>query len=140
MTQPILLIEDNMHDVVLIKEALSECPFPGGLAIVSDGEAALDYLRSDRPKPSIILLDLNLPRMSGLELLIELKQDPNLKVIPVIVLTNSRSEDDVISAYAAYCNAYVRKPLGYEKLLDVISSTKLFWLDSATLPNTKGQD
>lgn len=130
----ILLVEDNSRDANLVKEALKDSHIDHVLEVVSDGEAAMQLLYSAEFRPHIILLDLNLPKKPGIEVLKEIKRDSSLRPIPVIVLTNSRSEDDVVLAYASHCNAYVRKPLGFEGLLDTINRIGLFWFASATLP------
>jgi CheY-like chemotaxis protein len=130
----ILLVEDNSRDAKLVKEALKDSLLDHVLHVVSDGEAALRLLYSAEFRPHIILLDLNLPKKTGIEVLKEIKRDSSLRPIPVIVLTNSRSEDDVVLAYASYCNAYVRKPLGFDGLLDTINRIGQFWFVSATLP------
>jgi CheY-like chemotaxis protein len=130
----ILLVEDNSRDATLIKEAFKEALVDRVVEVVTDGEAALQVLYSAEFKPNLILLDLNLPKKSGLEVLKEIKRDPSLRAIPIIVLTNSRSEDDVVLAYASHCNAYVRKPLGYDRLLETLGSLGKFWLEVVTLP------
>jgi len=134
MSTNILLVEDNSRDATLIKEALKDSRIDHVVEVVTDGEAALQMLYSAEFKPNLILLDLNLPKKSGLEVLKEIKKDSSLRPIPVIVMTNSRSEDDVILAYASHCNAYVRKPLGYDGLLETLTGLGKFWFEIATLP------
>lgn len=130
----ILLVEDNSRDALLVREALKDSKIEHVLEVATDGEAAMQVLYSAEFRPHIILLDLNLPKKTGIEVLKEIKRDSSLRPIPVIVLTNSRSEDDVVLAYASHCNAYVRKPLGFDDLLDTISRIGHFWFTSATLP------
>ncbi len=130
----ILLVEDNRLDAALIQEALKEQPVSYVVQHASDGEAALKILYAAEVKPQLVLLDLNLPRKTGLEVLKEVKKDSTLRPIPVVVLTNSRSEDDVVLAYASYCNAYVRKPVGYSNLCLTLNRLGQFWCECATLP------
>jgi chemotaxis family two-component system response regulator Rcp1 len=131
----ILLVEDNPRDALLIEEALKDTKFPHVLRVATDGDEALQLLYSAEFRPHFILLDLNLPRKSGIEVLREIKKDPSFRPIPVLILTNSRSEDDVILAYASYCNAYIRKPLGYDDLLETMTSIGQFWAKTSTLPS-----
>jgi len=130
----ILLVEDSHSDVELIKEALKETGFSYRLHLASNGEEALAFLARSNDRPHLILLDLNLPKVSGIEVLKTLKQDPVLKVIPIIILTNSTSQDDLMECYEQYANAYVRKPIGYDRLSEVIRNTWRFWVDHAVLP------
>ena len=138
MTTSILLVEDNLTDAELITEAFKELEdqFPHHIDLISDGEEALALLQQMPKKPHLVLLDLNLPRKSGLEILHELRHDPDpaLSLLPVIVLSNSQSRNDVSQAYASRCNAYIRKPLGFPKLAKVIRRTASFWFQCATLP------
>ncbi len=136
----ILLVEDNRRDAHLVREALKDSCIDHVLEVVTDGDAAMQLLYSAEFRPHIILLDLNLPKKTGIEVLKEIKRDSSLRPIPVIVLTNSRSEDDVVLAYASYCNAYVRKPLGFDGLLDTINRIGQFWFVSATLPQNATAD
>jgi len=134
----ILLVEDNSRDVILVKEALKDAEKVSDLQFIVevavDGEQALQILYSAEFRPNLILLDLNIPKKHGIEVLKEIKRDSCLRPIPVIVLTNSRSEDDVVLAYASYCNAYVRKPLGFDGLFESLSRIGEFWFQTATLP------
>jgi len=135
----ILLVEDNPGDVRLIMEALGEGKMINHLTVAQDGVQALDLLRGvpPRQKPAhfeLILLDLNLPRKNGREVLLELKHDPNLKHIPVIVFTSSEAEEDIRAAYAAHANCYVTKPVGFEQFMRAIRSMEDFWLTVARLP------
>lgn len=130
----ILLVEDNRRDATLIEEALKESELAFNLQVATDGEAALQVLYTAEFRPHIVLLDLNLPKKSGLDVLKEIKKDSVLRPLPVIILTNSRSDDDVGLAYASHCNAYVRKPLGFDGLIQTINSIEQFWFSCATLP------
>ena len=130
----ILLVEDNSRDALLVNEALKETGIPYTLKVVTDGEEALLLLQSGY-RPDLIFLDLNLPKVSGLEVLYDLKADIDLCFIPVIVLTNSLSERDVIAAYFGHCNAYIRKPLGFEAIINMVDQVTKFWFGTVTLPN-----
>lgn len=140
MSLNILLVEDNSRDALLIKEALRECSPDYVIEVASDGELALQMLYAAEFRPQLILLDLNLPKRSGLDVLKEIKRDSSLRPIPVIIFTNSASEDDVVLAYASYCNAYVRKQVGYEALLETLDRLGKFWFMSATLPRQASVD
>jgi len=131
----ILLVEDNQTDVELITEALKDSLEGYTLTVASNGEDAIDSLLGSDPLPQLILLDLNLPKLGGLDVLNEIKNDPALRTIPVIVLTNSLAETDVYQAYQRHANAYVRKPLGFDALVEAISATGKFWFDIVTLPD-----
>jgi len=136
----ILLIEDNPGDVRLTREMLKECTVPNTLAAVSDGLEAISYLRrqgkyDNASRPDLILLDLNLPRMDGREVLAELKKDPELKSIPVVVLTSSQAETDVLATYRLHANCYVTKPVGLSQFGHVVQSIEQFWLATARLPS-----
>lgn len=135
----ILLVEDSPDDALLMREALKEAKVANALHVVEDGEAALDYAHrrrawTDAPRPDLILLDLNIPRKDGREVLAELKQDPALKSIPVVILTTSASEEDVARAYEHHANAYVRKPVGLDRFIEIINAIDHFWLGIVTLP------
>lgn len=135
----ILLVEDSPEDVLFTEEALKEAKVANELHVVEDGEQALDYVNrrgshADALRPDLIILDLNLPKMDGREVLAELKGDPDLKRIPVVVLTMSASEEDVIRAYDQHANAYVRKPIGLDRFVEVVRSIDEFWLGIVTLP------
>ena len=136
----ILLVEDDPDDVLLITEVLRETRIPSDLHVAMDGEAAMDFfhrheLFADAPVPDLVLLDLNLPKKDGRQVLTEIKADPVLRRIPVIVLTTSAAERDVRQAYDKHVNAYVRKPVGYVALLDVVRSIQDFWIGAALLPS-----
>lgn len=136
----ILLVEDNPGDVRLTLEALKEARVLNHLSVVNDGAAAMDYLRraapyTDATRPDIILLDLNLPKKDGREVLGEIKQDPALRAIPVVVLTTSRAADDIVSAYQLHANCYIAKPIDFREFLGVVKSIEDFWLTIARLPS-----
>jgi len=135
----ILLVEDNPGDVRLTIEALKEAKVHNRLSVVSDGVEALAFLRNegpyaDAPRPDLILLDLNLPRKDGREVLAEVKSDPDLKLIPVVVLTTSRAEKDLFQAYESHANCYITKPVDFQQFLTVIKSIEDFWLSIVKLP------
>ena len=135
----ILLVEDNPGDVRLTKEALKEGKVYSNLHTVKDGVEAMEFLRKqgrykEVPRPDIILLDLNLPRKDGREVLEEIKSDDALKRIPVVVLTTSKAEEDVLRTYNLHANCYVTKPVDLEKFIVVVRSIDVFWLTVVTLP------
>lgn len=130
----ILLIEDSRVDAQLVAEALKDAGILHRLDLVSDGEEALRHLRERERRPDLVLLDLNLPKVHGLEVLKAIKADPLLRVIPVIVLTNSTAPDDVAACYANFANAYIRKPIGFDGLTATISITGQFWFKTVVLP------
>jgi CheY-like chemotaxis protein len=135
----ILLVEDNPGDVRLTKEALKEGKVMNVLNTVGDGEEALGYLRRQGPyaqatRPDLILLDLNLPRKSGREVLEEIKEDPELKRIPVVILTVSEAEQDIIKSYNLHANCYITKPVNLEQFIEVVKSIEDFWLTVVMLP------
>jgi CheY-like chemotaxis protein len=135
----ILLVEDNAPDVRLTKEALKEGKVRNNLAVVSDGVEALDYLYrrgsyADVTRPDIILLDLNLPRKDGREVLAEIKADPSLRRIPIVVLTTSSAEEDVIKTYDLHVNCYITKPVDMEQFVSVVKAIDSFWFEVVRLP------
>ena len=135
----ILLVEDSPSDTELTIEALSEAKVANHLCAVQDGVQALAFLRREgeyarAPRPDLILLDLNLPRKDGREVLAELKADADLKTIPVVVLTSSSADEDVLRAYQLQCNCYVTKPVVFKDFLKVVRSIENFWLAVVTLP------
>lgn len=132
----ILLVEDNPTDVMMTREAFEENNISRRLHAVEDGMQALDYLEAADTLPSLILLDLNLPRMSGRELLGKLKTHERFKSIPVVVLTTSNANDDVSNAYALHANSYITKPVDFTKFVEIIRSLDEFWFWHATLPGT----
>jgi CheY-like chemotaxis protein len=146
MTDPVLgepiellLVEDNPGDVELTREALAEARVRNHLAVVSDGDEALRFLRREgahagAPRPDLILLDLNLPRVDGREVLAAIKGDPDLRRIPVVVLTTSEAERDIVEAYQLHANAYIVKPVDLDQFLGVVRSIESFWLAVVKLP------
>ena len=135
----ILLVEDNPGDVRLTREAFNEAKVSNRLDVVSDGVEALNYLRrrggyANAPRPDLILLDLNLPKKDGREVLAEIKVDPELRKIPVVVLTTSRAEEDIIRSYDLHANCYITKPVDFSKFINVIKSVEDFWLTVVKLP------
>ena len=139
-TARVLLVEDNEADVRLTREALREAGDTVRLSSVADGEQALAFLRrlegyADAPRPDIMLLDLNLPRKNGLEVLEEMRSDPDLVALPVIMLTSSRASSDVTACYSRGANAYVVKPLELDEFMDLIGAIRSFWLGVARLPS-----
>ena len=133
----VLLVEDNPGDVRLTQEALKESTFPVHLNVARDGVEALEYLRNpdSGPRPDLILLDLNLPRKNGREVLSEIKADPDLRRIPVLVMTTSRAEQDIQKAYALNANCYITKPMDLDDFLRTVRSIEDFWMRTATLPH-----
>ncbi|MCX4776073.1 response regulator [Streptomyces sp. NBC_01264] len=130
----VLLVEDDIADAMLIEEALSERG-ARNLVQATDGVAALEHLRDpDSPRPDLIVLDLNMPRMNGRDLLRILKNDADLQTIPVVVLTTSSAPDDVVGAYTSHANAYVTKPVNLEEFEQAVQSIDSFYLDTATRP------
>ncbi len=125
---PILLVEDDAVDAMAIKRALKEVEAPGELKIVGNGEEALDYLRDNSNEmPGIILTDLNMPRMNGIELIRELKNDDALKRIPVIVLTTSKEEQDRIESFNLSAAGYMIKPIDHHQFVDVVKTINMYW-------------
>ena len=135
----ILLVEDNPGDVRLTIEALAEGKVRNHISVASDGVAALSFLRdegaaSGAPRPDLILLDLNLPRKDGREVLAEIKDDPQLHQIPVVILTTSSAEEDIVKSYNLNANCYVTKPVDLTQFLSVVRSIEGFWLSVVKLP------
>jgi len=135
----ILLVEDNPGDVRLTTEALKENKFRNRLSVVGDGVEAMAFLRreetySKAPRPDLILLDLNLPKKDGREVLAEIKADDELKRIPVVILTTSKAEEDIIRTYNFHANCYVTKPVELDQFIAVVKSIKHFWLSIVKLP------
>jgi CheY-like chemotaxis protein len=134
-----LLVEDNAGDVRLTREALNEAKVRNNLNVVGDGVEALTFLRRQgqyggAARPDIILLDLNLPRMDGRQVLAEVKADPALRRIPVVILTTSKAEEDIIRTYDLHANCYVTKPVDFEQFVKVVQSIEDFWLEIVRLP------
>jgi chemotaxis family two-component system response regulator Rcp1 len=136
----ILLVEDNPGDVRLTVEALKEGKVRNQLHIAKDGMEAMDFLHrrgnySDVPRPDLILLDLNLPKKDGHEVLAEIKEDPELKRIPVVVLTGSKAGDDILKTYNRHANCYITKPVDWDQFITVVKSINDFWLTIVKLPS-----
>ncbi|HEX3517795.1 MAG TPA: response regulator [Solirubrobacteraceae bacterium] len=139
----VLLVEDDPGDVLLIREAFAEHKVGNVLSTVSDGVEAMRYIRgegeyADRGRPDLVLLDLNLPRKSGVEVLAEIKGDPDLSMIPVVVLTTSESEEDVIRSYRMHANAYITKPVDFERFKEVVHQIDEFFVGIVRLPPRPG--
>jgi CheY-like chemotaxis protein len=136
----VLLVEDDAGDVLMTREAFEFHKIRNRLHVVTDGEQALQFVHqsgpfADAPRPGLILLDVNLPRLSGLEVLSELKRDPELAVIPVVMLTTSRAEEDVLRSYKLHANAYVSKPVDFEHFIEAIRQIGNFFLTLVKLPH-----
>ena len=135
----ILLVEDNPGDVRLTKEALKDCKMRNTLYVVEDGEEALSFLYkegkyTDAPHPDLILLDLNLPKKNGKEVLYEIKEDPRLKRIPVVILTTSKAEEDILKTYDLHANCYITKPVDFDQFISVVRKIEDFWFTIVKLP------
>jgi len=135
----ILLVEDNPGDVRLVREALAEGTLAHKLNVVGDGDQALDYLRrigryAEAERPDLVLLDLNLPRKSGREVLVDIKNDPELKRIPVVILSTSQADEDVMRTYEGHANCYITKPADFEQFSRIIRMIEDFWLNIVVLP------
>jgi two-component system, chemotaxis family, response regulator Rcp1 len=138
----LLLVEDSEPDVRLTMEALCEAKVKNRLWVVEDGVEAMAFLRrqgdhADAPRPDLILLDLNLPRKDGREVLREIKSDDSLKRIPVVILTTSKSEEDVLRAYDLHANCYITKPVDFNRFMEVVKSIEDFWLTVVKLPDER---
>lgn len=135
----ILLVEDNPTDLLLTRAALEEAKIANHLHIAQDGVEALKFLRGEgeyagKPRPDLVLLDLNLPRKDGREVLAEIKADESLRLIPTVVLSTSKAEEDVLRAYGLHANCYVTKPVDFEAFTAVVRSIESFWFAVVTLP------
>ena len=135
----VLLVEDDQGDILMTREAFEHYKIRNKLHVVTDGDQALQFLRqsgeyADAPRPGLILLDLNLPRRDGLEVLAELKEDPSLRVIPVVILTTSQAEEDILRSYSLHANAYVSKPVDFERFIEVIRQIDTFFVTVVKLP------
>ena len=135
----VLLIEDEAGDIEVIKTSFESNRRPTHVSVVRDGASAINYLRkqdsyADAKRPDLILLDLNLPKKDGRELLDTIKQDPIFKIIPVIVITGSDEDRDIVMSYMLHANAYIVKPMEYDKFIDTLRAIQNFWLNSVTLP------
>ncbi|HMD95111.1 MAG TPA: response regulator [Trebonia sp.] len=135
----VLLVEDDEGDVLMTREAFEYHKIRNMLHVVTDGEQALQFVRregpfADAPRPGLILLDVNLPRLSGLEVLAELKKDPDLLVIPVVMLTTSQAEEDILRSYQLHANAYVSKPVDFDHFIAAIRQIDDFFMALVRLP------
>jgi CheY-like chemotaxis protein len=135
----VLLVEDDEGDILMTREAFEHHKIRNPLHVVTDGEQALQFLRrtgayADASRPGLILLDVNLPRRNGLEVLADLKQDPDLLSIPVVMLTTSKAEEDILRSYELHANAYVSKPVDFEHFVDAIRQIDDFFLTLVQLP------
>jgi CheY-like chemotaxis protein len=135
----VLLVEDDPGDVLLIREAFEDHKVGNMLSVVSDGVEAMRYVRgegehADAARPDLILLDLNLPRKSGIEVLDEIKNDPRLATIPVVVLTTSEAEEDILGAYKLHANAYITKPVDFEQFSQIVHKIDDFFIGLVKLP------
>lgn len=138
----ILLVEDNAMDVLITREALKDARMRNRLSVVENGEEAMDFLRhrgkyADEPLPDLILLDLNLPKKDGREVLEEVKADPVLKHIPIVVLTSSEAKEDILKSYRLHCNCFITKPVDLEQFTSVVRSIEGFWFAIVTLPHNE---
>jgi CheY-like chemotaxis protein len=137
--KPVLLVDDDEGDALMTREAFEFYQIRNALYVVTNGEQALQFVRqtgpfADAPRPGLILLDVNLPRVDGLEVLAELKRDPDLRVIPVVMLTTSRAEEDILRSYKLHANAYVSKPVDFEHFITAIRQIDHFFLTLVQLP------
>lgn len=138
----ILIVDDNSTDLMIMREALSDTRLNATLHVANNGEAAMKFLRrvgehAKAPRPDLILLDLNMPRKNGHEVLTEIKNDRGLLRIPVVILTTSQAEEDISRAYAAHANCYIRKPVDFESFEKVMEIIEQFWFNTVTLPAPK---
>ncbi len=134
----ILIVEDSPADVRLIREALKGAAVPVQITVAKDGIEAMDYLHESEGKvsrPDLVLLDLNMPRKNGREVLAEVKASPNLKRIPVLVMTSSRADEDIDQAYELNANCYITKPYDFQEYVDVVRAIEHFWFLTASLPD-----
>ncbi len=135
----VLLVEDDPGDVLMTQEAFEEHKVRNNLAVVNDGSEAIAYMRregqyADAPRPDLVLLDLNLPRRDGREVLAEIKNDPDLRQIPVVVLTTSQADEDIVRSYQLHANAYVTKPVDFERFIAVVRQIDDFFVTVVKLP------
>jgi two-component system, chemotaxis family, response regulator Rcp1 len=135
----VLLVEDNPSDVRLTREAMKEGTVVNNLHVVGDGQAAIDFLTrkppyQNAPRPDLVLLDLNLPKKSGREVLAEIKANDSLKTIPIVVLTTSKAEEDVAGTYKLHANCFITKPVDLDKFIAVVHQVENFWLEVVRLP------
>jgi CheY-like chemotaxis protein len=135
----VLLVEDDDGDVLMTREAFEHYKIRNTLHVVRDGEQAIQFVRREgeftsAPRPGLIMLDLNLPRRDGLEVLAELKADPDLRIIPVVILTTSQADEDILRSYSLHANAYVTKPVDFERFIEVIRQIDSFFITVVKLP------
>jgi two-component system, chemotaxis family, response regulator Rcp1 len=133
------MVEDSPSDVLITREAIQQAKLVNNLHVVDDGVEAMAFLRKEEkyasaPRPDLVLLDWNLPRKNGREVLAEIKADEQLKLIPVVILTSSRDERDVLRAYGLHANCYVTKPIGFPSFVELVRSLDHFWFNVVTLP------
>jgi len=141
----VLLVDDDPGDVLMIEEALESIASPRTVFVVNDGEAAVAFLRqtgdfAQAPRPDVVLLDLNMPRMDGRQVLAEIKSDEQLRTIPIVVLTTSRSPEDIRSSYSLHANAYVTKPMSVDELTIIVHKIDYFFARIAALPERREID
>ena len=141
VTRPIviLMVEDNPTDVLIAKEGLLSAKMQSTVHVADDGVYAMDFLHQrgkyvNAPRPDLILLDLNMPRMNGQEVLAAIKADDNLKNIPIVILTTSKAEEDISKAYALHANCYISKPVDFNEFAKVVQTIQAFWFNVVTLP------
>lgn len=139
----ILMVEDDPEDVLLTKQAFKDGKVQNLMHVIQDGEEALSYLKrrgayADVPRPDLILLDLNLPKMNGIEILREIKKDAELRVIPVVILTTSSADRDILNSYENHANCYINKPVDLDQFIRVVQSIEDFWLSVVKLPHRGG--
>jgi len=135
----ILMVEDSPTDVLMAREALQQAKLLNNLSVTENGVEAMAFLRkegrySGAPRPDLIFLDLNMPRKDGREVLQELKADPQLKLIPVVILTTSKAEQDIVKSYGLHANCYITKPVDFERFAEVVQTVQDFWFTVVTLP------
>jgi len=133
----ILLVEDNEGDIVLTQEALKDGRIKNDITIARDGVEALGMLDSGEPLPDLILLDINLPKLNGLEVLTAIKTDPRLKTIPVIMLSTSDEQNDIFTSYNNYANCFITKPVDFNRFIDVVHTIETFWISIVKLPKNR---
>jgi chemotaxis family two-component system response regulator Rcp1 len=140
----ILLVEDNEGDIILTLEALKEAKIHNEINVVKDGDLALQYMNKegrykDVETPDLILLDINLPKMDGIEVLAKIKSNEHLRVIPIVMLTTSDSEKDIFQSYQSHANCYITKPVNFENFIAVIQTIKDFWINIVQLPKIEDE-
>lgn len=133
----ILLVEDNEGDIILTKEALKEGKIKNNITVAKDGQAALDLLNETDSLPDLILLDINLPKVNGLEVLAVIKNDDRFKSIPVIMLSTSGAQNDILTSYNNYANCFITKPVDFNRFMEVVRTIEDFWVSIVKLPRKK---